>query len=122
MDGMEAKLRNAAVGAALFKPLSPLECVRGEGLSSSRNTLAFSRREKELRAGIVWSRKLNEKLESRLLQQVNPDDNDSQLKDRTIGRMLGEIVCLMSQSPAHKHFSLADLEWLVMPALALGNL
>jgi len=27
----------------------------------------------------------------------------------------------MSQSPAHKHFSLADLEWMVMPPLALGQ-
>jgi len=120
MDGMEAKLRNAAVGAA-FKPLSPLEWRRGEGLSSSQNTLAFSRREKELRAGIVWSGKLNEKLGSPLLQQVNPDDNDNQLKDRTMGRMLGDNVWLMSQSPAHKHFSLADLEWRVMPPLALGQ-
>jgi len=64
---------------------------------------------------------LNEELTANIPQQPNTDDNDSQLKDRTIGRMLGDIVWLMSQSPAHKHFSLADLEWMVMPPLALGQ-
>jgi cytolysin-activating lysine-acyltransferase len=48
-------------------------------------------------------------------------DNESQLKDQTIGRMLGDIVWLLTQSPAHKHFALADLEWMVMPPLMLGQ-
>jgi cytolysin-activating lysine-acyltransferase len=42
-------------------------------------------------------------------------------EDRTVGRMLGDIVWVMSQSPGHKHFALADLEWMVMPALILGQ-
>lgn len=37
----------------------------------------------------------------------------------TVAHMLGEIVWLMSQSPSHKHFSIADLEWMVMPPVLL---
>jgi cytolysin-activating lysine-acyltransferase len=37
----------------------------------------------------------------------------------TVSHMFGEIVWLMSQSAAHKHFAIADLEWMVMPALLL---
>ena len=37
----------------------------------------------------------------------------------TVSHMLGEVVWLLSQSPAHKHFTIGDLEWLVMPAILL---
>ncbi len=37
----------------------------------------------------------------------------------TVSHMLGEIVWLMSQSPAHKHFMLVDLEWMIMPPILL---
>jgi len=37
----------------------------------------------------------------------------------TVSHMLGEITWLLTQSPAHRHFALADLEWMVMPALLL---
>jgi cytolysin-activating lysine-acyltransferase len=37
----------------------------------------------------------------------------------TVSHMLGEITWLMTQSPVHKHFALADLEWMVMPPLLL---
>jgi cytolysin-activating lysine-acyltransferase len=37
----------------------------------------------------------------------------------TVSHMFGEIVWLMSQSASHKHFAIADLEWMVMPALLL---
>ncbi len=33
--------------------------------------------------------------------------------------MLGEIVWLMTQSPAHKQLFIADLEWFCMPAILL---
>jgi cytolysin-activating lysine-acyltransferase len=39
----------------------------------------------------------------------------------TVSHMFGEIVWLMTQSPQHKHFALADLEWMVMPALLLNQ-
>lgn len=35
---------------------------------------------------------------------------------------LAQIVRLMLQSPNHRHFSLSDLEWMVLPALSLGQL
>jgi cytolysin-activating lysine-acyltransferase len=40
-------------------------------------------------------------------------------EDMTVARMLGEITWVMTQSGGHKHFSLGDLEWMVMPALLL---
>lgn len=35
----------------------------------------------------------------------------------TPAEVLGEIAGLMMQSPGHRHFFLADLEWLVIPAV-----
>ena len=46
---------------------------------------------------------------------------DSQGSSKTIGSMIGEIVWLMSQSQAHKFLSLADLEWILMPPIILGQ-
>ena len=37
----------------------------------------------------------------------------------TVSHMLGELTWLLSQSPAHKHFAIGDLEWMVMPAVLL---
>ncbi len=38
---------------------------------------------------------------------------------KTVAQVLGEITWLMTQSPRHKAVPLADLEWLLMPALLL---
>jgi len=35
----------------------------------------------------------------------------------TISHLLGEMTWLLTQSPLHRAFSIADLEWLAMPAL-----
>jgi cytolysin-activating lysine-acyltransferase len=40
---------------------------------------------------------------------------------KTVAEVLGEIVWLMSQSPAHKHSFIADLEWMVMPPVLLSQ-
>jgi cytolysin-activating lysine-acyltransferase len=37
----------------------------------------------------------------------------------TVSHVLGEMVWLLSQSPTHKHFKIADLEWLIMPPILL---
>jgi cytolysin-activating lysine-acyltransferase len=37
----------------------------------------------------------------------------------TLSSVLGEVVFLMMSPPSHKHLFLTDLEWLVMPSLAL---
>ncbi len=36
-------------------------------------------------------------------------------------KLLGEVCWLMSRAPHRRHMFMADLEWLVMPALALGQ-
>ena len=36
-------------------------------------------------------------------------------------RLLGEVSWLMTRSPTHKFAFLTDLEWLVMPPLAMGQ-
>ena len=38
---------------------------------------------------------------------------------KTVAQVLGEVVWLLSQSPAHKQLFIADLEWFCMPALLL---
>lgn len=38
---------------------------------------------------------------------------------KTVSHALGEITWLMTQSAAHKHLLLSDLEWAVMPAILL---
>jgi cytolysin-activating lysine-acyltransferase len=39
--------------------------------------------------------------------------------DKTVSTVLGEIVWLLTQSPQHKQLAIADLEWMIMPALLL---
>lgn len=34
---------------------------------------------------------------------------------------IGDMVVVLSQSPAHRHYSLADIEWMVMPPVAAGQ-
>ena len=34
---------------------------------------------------------------------------------------LAQIITLMLQSPTHRHYSLSDLEWMVLPPLKLGQ-
>ncbi len=38
---------------------------------------------------------------------------------KTLSHVLGEITWLLSQSPLHKNLFIADLEWMVMPAILL---
>lgn len=44
-------------------------------------------------------------------------NNDIQARVNKTTMAFGEIVVLLSRSPMYRHMSLADLEWLVMPAL-----
>ncbi len=38
---------------------------------------------------------------------------------KTVESIIGEMVWLLSQSPAHKFLTIADLEWFVMPPIML---
>ena len=40
---------------------------------------------------------------------------------RQVDLILGQIVSVLMRSPQHKHYSLADLEWLVLPAVLSGQ-
>jgi cytolysin-activating lysine-acyltransferase len=40
---------------------------------------------------------------------------------RQVDLVLGQIVSMLMRSPQHKHYSLADLEWLVLPAVLSGQ-
>ncbi len=43
------------------------------------------------------------------------------LRSKQLSAAFGDIVSLLSKSPAHKHYALADLEWLVIAPLALNQ-
>jgi cytolysin-activating lysine-acyltransferase len=34
---------------------------------------------------------------------------------------IGDVVVVFSRSPAHKHYSLADIEWMVLPPVSAGQ-
>lgn len=51
--------------------------------------------------------------------QQQAEANKAAEPKKTVSQVLGEIAWLMSQSPEHKHYSLADLEWLIMPPVML---
>jgi hemolysin-activating ACP:hemolysin acyltransferase len=36
---------------------------------------------------------------------------------KLVSASVGEIVVVFSRSPAHKHYSLADVEWMILPAV-----
>jgi cytolysin-activating lysine-acyltransferase len=40
-------------------------------------------------------------------------------QNKTFAALLGEVTWILSQSPIHRNLKIADLEWLVMPALIL---
>lgn len=40
---------------------------------------------------------------------------------KLISATIGEIAVIFSRSPAHKHHTFADLEWMVLPAVLTGQ-
>ncbi|NQW12414.1 MAG: toxin-activating lysine-acyltransferase [Alphaproteobacteria bacterium] len=46
-----------------------------------------------------------------------PDDGAREVPRDDLTRLLGQVVSLLGQSPAHRHLFVGDLEWLVLPAL-----
>ncbi|MFC5356435.1 toxin-activating lysine-acyltransferase [Azospirillum himalayense] len=52
----------------------------------------------------------------------SPERTPENAASPTMATLLGEIVWLLTQSPAHRHLFLADLEWAVMPALMLRQI
>lgn len=40
---------------------------------------------------------------------------------KLVSASIGDIVVVFSRSPRHKHYSLADIEWLIVPAVVTGQ-
>lgn len=40
---------------------------------------------------------------------------------KLIAASIGDIITVFSRSPAHKHFSFADIEWMVLPSVLNGQ-
>ena len=40
---------------------------------------------------------------------------------KLVSASVGDIAMVFSRSPAHKHFSLADIEWMILPAVLHGQ-
>jgi cytolysin-activating lysine-acyltransferase len=40
---------------------------------------------------------------------------------KLIAASIGDLVVVLSRSPAHKHYSLADIEWMVLPPVMTGQ-
>jgi cytolysin-activating lysine-acyltransferase len=54
--------------------------------------------------------------------KLSPEEAKKRLfAAKQMAAAFGEIVTLLMRSPAEKHHSLADLEWLVVPAVARGQ-
>jgi cytolysin-activating lysine-acyltransferase len=54
--------------------------------------------------------------------KISPEDAKKRLMAaKQMAAAFGEIVTLLMRSPADKHHSLGDLEWLVVPAVARGH-
>lgn len=49
------------------------------------------------------------------------DAKKRRIASKQMAAAFGEIVALLMRSPTDKHHSLADLEWLVVPAVARGQ-
>jgi len=61
----------------------------------------------------------DQKRETGLGEPVPGTIDVSGAEAKTIATVLGEVVWLLTQSPAHKSFFLSDLEWMVMPPILL---
>jgi hemolysin-activating ACP:hemolysin acyltransferase len=42
-------------------------------------------------------------------------------QSKLVAASIGDIVVVLSRSSAHKHYSLADIEWMVMPPVIAGQ-
>ena len=52
---------------------------------------------------------------------VTPPPPATAQMNKEFAKLLGEVCWLMSRAPHRRHAFMADLEWLVMPPLALGQ-
>ena len=57
---------------------------------------------------------------SRLLKSIDPAQVGTAIS-KLISASIGDMVVVLSRSPAHKHYSLANIEWMVLPPVVAGQ-
>jgi hemolysin-activating ACP:hemolysin acyltransferase len=55
-----------------------------------------------------------------LLATLDPADVGA-AASRLVAASIGDVVLVLSRSPAHKHYAIADIEWMVLPAVMTGQ-
>jgi hypothetical protein len=57
-------------------------------------------------------------LDPRFLESLDPAQVGA-AASKLFAASVGDIIVALSRSPAHKHCSLADIEWMVLPPMAV---
>jgi hemolysin-activating ACP:hemolysin acyltransferase len=70
---------------------------------------------------MIESKKLeNERHTSNFLKSLDPAQVGAAFS-KLFAASIGDLVVVLSRSAAHKHYSLADIEWMVMPPVSAGQ-
>ena len=56
----------------------------------------------------------------KILESLDPGQVGAALS-KLVASSIGDMVVVLSRSPAHKHYSLADIEWMVLPPVFHGQ-
>jgi len=59
-------------------------------------------------------------LDPQLLKSIPPAQLGA-AASKLVAASIGDIAVVLSRSPAHKYFSLADIEWMILPAVLSGQ-
>jgi cytolysin-activating lysine-acyltransferase len=63
---------------------------------------------------------VDDKITSNFLKSLDPTQVGAALS-KLFAASIGDMVVVLSRSPAHKHYSLADIEWMVLPPASAGQ-
>jgi cytolysin-activating lysine-acyltransferase len=56
----------------------------------------------------------------KILESLDPTQVGA-AQSKMVAASIGDMVVVLSRSPAHKHYSFADIEWMVLPAIFAGQ-
>jgi hemolysin-activating ACP:hemolysin acyltransferase len=69
---------------------------------------------------VTTSEATHDGLDPQILKSLDPAQFGAALS-KLFAASIGDVVVVFSRSPAHKHYSLADIEWMVLPPVAAGQ-
>jgi hemolysin-activating ACP:hemolysin acyltransferase len=72
------------------------------------------------RFGVDGVDSVGDKFASNFLKSLDPAQVGVALS-KLVAASIGDLVVLLSRSPGYKHFSLSDIEWMVLPPVSLGQ-